>query len=164
MLGRPVDDHQRHRPVGHVWGDTLDWLRALGGLLVTLECDDYRVAPDFRNGRSFLFVVVEDGAVTELRLDPTEIRDCAVHEADEAAAAWCRERMRALSAPFGTDFERAGSALVHEVAQPTAAARRRADARLRGGGAVESFTMTPCRERHLNERGGTAVAVDLVPP
>ncbi|MFC6769005.1 CapA family protein [Natrinema soli] len=76
--------------------------------------DDYRVDDELRNDRSFLFVltVASDGQPTELRLQPTEIHDCAVHEASQAAAAWSRERMRELSAPFGTDFDRDGDALV----------------------------------------------------
>jgi poly-gamma-glutamate synthesis protein (capsule biosynthesis protein) len=40
------------------------------------------------------------------------VDDCAVHEADSAAADWCRERMRTLSAPFGTSFERDGAQFV----------------------------------------------------
>ncbi|WP_129114565.1 CapA family protein [Halegenticoccus tardaugens] len=70
--------------------------------------DDYVVDPDLRNDLSFLFEVAVDGdgAPTDLRLSPVEIRDCAVHEATPAAARWCRDRMRELSAPFGTSFER----------------------------------------------------------
>jgi poly-gamma-glutamate synthesis protein (capsule biosynthesis protein) len=76
--------------------------------------DDYRVDPDLRNDRSFLFVlaVTPDGRPTELRLYPTEIDDCAVSEASPDAAAWSRERMRHRSEPFGTEFERDGDALV----------------------------------------------------
>jgi len=67
--------------------------------------DDYAVDPDLRNDRSFLFEVgVEDGEVAEVRLVPTEIERCAVREAGEQAAAWSRDRMRELSAPFGTEF------------------------------------------------------------
>ncbi|ELY68490.1 Capsule synthesis protein, CapA [Natrinema versiforme JCM 10478] len=76
--------------------------------------DDYRVDDELRNDRSFLFVlaVTPDGRPTELRLHPTEIEDCAVREASPQAAAWSRERMRTLSAPFGTEFDRDGDALV----------------------------------------------------
>lgn len=76
--------------------------------------DDYAVDPELRNDRSFLFVlrIADDGELLELRLRPTEIDDCAVHEASPDAADWARERMRELSAPFGTTFERDGSALV----------------------------------------------------
>ncbi|WP_293029772.1 CapA family protein [Natronococcus sp.] len=76
--------------------------------------DDYAVDSRLRNDRSFLFVlaVSEGETPTELRLYPTEIRDCAVHEASPDAAQWSRDRMRELSAPFGTAFERDGSALV----------------------------------------------------
>ncbi|QCS41265.1 CapA family protein [Natrinema versiforme] len=76
--------------------------------------DDYRVDEELHNDRSFLFVlaVTPDGRPTELRLHPTEIEDCAVREAGPEAAAWSRERMRALSAPFGTEFDRDGDGLV----------------------------------------------------
>jgi poly-gamma-glutamate capsule biosynthesis protein CapA/YwtB (metallophosphatase superfamily) len=76
--------------------------------------DDYAVDPELRNDRSFLFVLrmSDDGELLKLRLQPTEIRDCAVREASPDAADWSRERMRELSAPFGTVFERDGSALV----------------------------------------------------
>ncbi|MDG5820095.1 CapA family protein [Natronococcus sp. A-GB7] len=76
--------------------------------------DDYAVDPELRNDRSFLFVLrtSDDGELLKLRLQPTEIDDCAVHEASPDAADWSRERMRELSAPFGTVFERDGPALV----------------------------------------------------
>ncbi|WP_226039457.1 CapA family protein [Natrinema sp. DC36] len=76
--------------------------------------DDYRVDDELRNDRSFLFVlaVTPDGQPTELRLQPTEIDDCAVREADPEAATWSRERIRELSEPFGTEFDRDGDGLV----------------------------------------------------
>ena len=77
--------------------------------------DDYRVDPELRNDRSFLFEVgIEDG-IEELRLLPVEIYDYSVHEAGPEVAEWCRERMCGLSRPFGTEFERAGEGLVLEV-------------------------------------------------
>jgi poly-gamma-glutamate synthesis protein (capsule biosynthesis protein) len=67
--------------------------------------DDYRVDPELRNDRSFLFVLaVEDGAPAELRLHPVEISDCAVHETAGDAAEWCRRTMRDRSEPYGTEF------------------------------------------------------------
>jgi poly-gamma-glutamate synthesis protein (capsule biosynthesis protein) len=68
--------------------------------------DDYAVDDDLRNDRSFLFEVGVDGegTPTELRLHPTAISDCAVHPASAPVAAWSRDRMRALSRPFGTEF------------------------------------------------------------
>jgi poly-gamma-glutamate synthesis protein (capsule biosynthesis protein) len=80
--------------------------------------DDYAVDDDLRNDRGFLFEVRADadGALRELRLLPTVIDDCRVHRADRRAAQWCRERMRELSEPFGTEFERDGDALVVSVA------------------------------------------------
>lgn len=68
--------------------------------------DDYAVDPDLHNDRSFLFVLgfSDTGAISTLRLIPTEIRNCVVHKASESAAEWSRERMRKLSQPFGTTF------------------------------------------------------------
>ncbi|RQG96679.1 CapA family protein [Natrarchaeobius chitinivorans] len=76
--------------------------------------DDYAVDDDLRNDRSFLFElsVGDGGRPSELRLQPVEIFDVAVHEASTDAAAWCRARMRARSEEFGTSFERDGEALV----------------------------------------------------
>ncbi|SDR39273.1 CapA family protein [Natronobacterium texcoconense] len=76
--------------------------------------DDYRVDPELRNDRSFLFVltVSPDGTPRELRLHPTEIENCVVHEAGSDAAEWSRERMRELSEPFGTEFNREKETLV----------------------------------------------------
>jgi len=67
--------------------------------------DDYAVDPDLHNDRSFLFeLTIEAGEISELRLVPTEIERCAVNGASDEAAAWSRDRMRELSAPFGTEF------------------------------------------------------------
>ena len=79
--------------------------------------DDYAVDPDLRNDRSFLFEarVARNGTVEAVRLWPTEIEDCRVTTAGPRAARWSRERMRELSAPYGTDFDRDGRALVLEV-------------------------------------------------
>ncbi|WP_408957000.1 CapA family protein [Natrinema sp. 74] len=76
--------------------------------------DDYAVDDERRNDRSFLFVLAvgPDGRPTDLRLHPTEIDGCAVHVASPDAAAWARDRMRDLSEPFGTAFDRDGEALV----------------------------------------------------
>ncbi|MFC4542608.1 CapA family protein [Halosolutus amylolyticus] len=76
--------------------------------------DDYAVDAELRNDRGFLFelAVTEAGTPTELRLHPTEIEGCAVHEASSEAAAWSREVMRDRSAEFGTTFDRDGEALV----------------------------------------------------
>jgi poly-gamma-glutamate synthesis protein (capsule biosynthesis protein) len=76
--------------------------------------DDYAVDDRLRNDRGFLFdlSVTPAGAPVELHLHPTVIHDCAVHEADSDDAEWSRERMRRLSAPFGTSFEREGASLV----------------------------------------------------
>ena len=81
--------------------------------------DDYAVDDRLRNDRGFLFEasVTPEGRVAELRLVPTEIRDCAVHEASAEAAAWSRRRMRALSEAFGTTFERESDHLVLELGE-----------------------------------------------
>ncbi|WP_435552917.1 CapA family protein [Natrinema sp. CGMCC1.2065] len=76
--------------------------------------DDYRIDEELHNDRSFLFVLraTPEGGVRDLRLYPTEIDGCAVHEANPDAAAWARDRIRELSDPFGTEFEREGDGLV----------------------------------------------------
>lgn len=85
--------------------------------LILYDCgdfvDDYAVDDRLRNDRSFLFelAVSGDGRVQGLSLFPTEIDEYAVHKSPGEAAAWSRERMRELSAPFGTDFDRDGDAL-----------------------------------------------------
>jgi len=80
--------------------------------------DDYAVDDRLRNDRSFLFEidVTPTGTVGELRLHPTEIRDFAVHAAGPTVARWSRERMRRLSRPFGTTFDRDGKQLVLDIA------------------------------------------------
>jgi poly-gamma-glutamate synthesis protein (capsule biosynthesis protein) len=78
--------------------------------------DDYAVDDELRNDRSFLFEVgVEDGGISDVRLVPTEIEDCAVREASPDAAAWSRKRMRELSAPFGTEFDEENGALLLDL-------------------------------------------------
>lgn len=70
--------------------------------------DDYAVDDELRNDRGFLFELRadQDGTFQKLRLFPTEIHDCAVHEASSSAADWSRNRIRELSEPFDTEFER----------------------------------------------------------
>ena len=79
--------------------------------------DDYAVDDWLRNDRSFLFEasVTDDGDPAELRLLPTEIDDFSVHRASPEAAEWSRERMRELSAAFGTSFDRDGERLVLDL-------------------------------------------------
>jgi poly-gamma-glutamate synthesis protein (capsule biosynthesis protein) len=76
--------------------------------------DDYAVDDRLRNDRSFLFELssTADGRLTELRLVPIEIDDCAVHSADTDPAQWSRDRMQSLSEEFGTTLEREGEELV----------------------------------------------------
>jgi poly-gamma-glutamate synthesis protein (capsule biosynthesis protein) len=74
--------------------------------------DDYAVKPDLHNDRSLLFEVgVEGGRLDALRVHPVEIRREAAHAATGEVAAWVRDRVRSLSAPFGTTFEREGAGL-----------------------------------------------------
>ena len=75
--------------------------------------DDYALVGDLHNDRSFLFELdLVDGRFDALRLVPVEIEDLAVELAGTEAAAWLRERMRTLSEPFGTTFDRDGESLV----------------------------------------------------
>ncbi|MFC7210388.1 CapA family protein [Natronoarchaeum sp. GCM10025321] len=76
--------------------------------------DDYAVDDRLRNDRSFLFELssTADGRLTELRLAPTGIDDCAVHAVAPDSAQWSRDRMRSLSSEFGTAFEQEGEELV----------------------------------------------------
>lgn len=74
--------------------------------------DDYVIKDGLHNNWSFLFeLVVADGRLDHLRLHPVEIVDERVEPAGERAAAWLRDRMASLSAPFGTPVERAGRGL-----------------------------------------------------
>lgn len=79
--------------------------------------DDYAVDRELRNDRSFLFefTVTSLGELTELRLQPVEIVDCAVHIAKETVADWCRERMRDRSERYGTSYTRSGEELVVDL-------------------------------------------------
>ncbi len=88
----------RDRPILYDTGDFLD---------------DYRVDPDLRNDRSFLFVIrITDGTPTALRLHPVEIADCQVRNADDATAEWCRRTIRERSDRFDTSFKRVGDGLL----------------------------------------------------
>ncbi|MFB6139278.1 MAG: CapA family protein [Halosimplex sp.] len=96
-------------------------IEVVDGTPVLHDCgdfvDDYRVDPEIRNDRGFLFVADADtSGVRSLRLDPIEIRDRAVYAAEDAVAEWCRERMRERSAAFATAFERDGDGLRVDVA------------------------------------------------
>jgi poly-gamma-glutamate synthesis protein (capsule biosynthesis protein) len=71
--------------------------------------DDYVRKAGFHNKYSALFeLVVSDGRLDELRLVPVVIRDETATLADDDAAAWVIETIRARSKPFGTTLERAG--------------------------------------------------------
>lgn len=76
--------------------------------------DDYAVDETLRNDRGFLFElqIQRDGTPEELWLHPTEIRNCAVHTASEAATDWSHRQLRERSEPFGTQFEREDDELV----------------------------------------------------
>jgi hypothetical protein len=91
--------------IGSVFGTVVS-KKALGAL-APAERDIF--APFGRSDRARLD---EAGGVEHLRLHPTMIDGCAVHEADAEAGRWARERLRERSAPYGTSFERDGAALV----------------------------------------------------
>lgn len=81
--------------------------------------DDYRIDPELRNDRSFLFeLTIENRHPTQLRLRPTEIRDCQVKFADKTAAEWSRYRMLDLCGPYGTHFEQHKGDLILELPPP----------------------------------------------
>jgi len=74
--------------------------------------DDYVVKPDRHNDRSVrVELVVEDGRLDRLHVAPVEIVDERVERATGEVAAWVRDRMRTLSAEFGTTVERDGRGL-----------------------------------------------------
>ena len=79
--------------------------------------DDYRIDPDLRNDRSFLFELTVGSKSppdpVALRLTPVEIEDRRVQFADGPAARWARDRMTSLASTFGTEFEEVGPALVY---------------------------------------------------
>lgn len=94
-------DDLLHGHLAHV----LQGVELYDGVPICYDCgdfvDDYRVDPDLRNDRSFPFEldVAVDGTLEELRLVPTEIRDCAVtrprsgpRRGAEDACANCRKR------------------------------------------------------------------------
>jgi poly-gamma-glutamate synthesis protein (capsule biosynthesis protein) len=72
--------------------------------------DDYVSYVDregVRNKRSALFeLIVRDGELDELLVEPTEIVDETATLADPEAAAWVRDTVAERSAAFGTDVER----------------------------------------------------------
>ncbi|MEF8852646.1 MAG: CapA family protein [Haloarculaceae archaeon] len=79
--------------------------------------DDYVTKPALHNKWSALFDLdIRGGRLHALHADPVVIDDETVHpadpdsvpDADAGAAAWVRERLRALSVPFGTTVERDG--------------------------------------------------------
>jgi poly-gamma-glutamate capsule biosynthesis protein CapA/YwtB (metallophosphatase superfamily) len=99
-----VHGHSAHVPQGVEIHDGAPILYDCGDLV-----DDYVVKPDLHNDRSFLFeLVVEGGSVVAVRLHPVEIRASTVHRAEGEVVRWLHDRMRSLSARFGTEV-RAGS-------------------------------------------------------
>ncbi|MBV0925065.1 CapA family protein [Halomicroarcula limicola] len=74
--------------------------------------DDYVVKDGLHNNWSFLFeLAVSNGTLTALDLVPVEIERERVTPAGGTAARWLRDRMRTLSAPFETTFERRDAGL-----------------------------------------------------
>jgi poly-gamma-glutamate synthesis protein (capsule biosynthesis protein) len=65
--------------------------------------DDYAVDPDERNDLQFLFQLeFEAGKATRVGMVPVQIEGCRVRRARPAERRWLFERMRLLSAEFGT--------------------------------------------------------------
>jgi poly-gamma-glutamate synthesis protein (capsule biosynthesis protein) len=132
MVERPARKHREFARrlvdagVDLVHGHSAHVFQGIGlreGVPVVHDCgdfvDDYVVDDDLRNDLSFLFeATIEGSRIAELRLRPVAIYDRAVHLADDRSAAWCRERMRERSEPFGTAdaFERRGDGLRLPVA------------------------------------------------
>nr|WP_232342901.1 CapA family protein [Halosimplex litoreum] len=74
--------------------------------------DDYVVEEGLHNDRSVrVELVVADGRLDRLDVLPVEIADERVRRAPDEVAAWVRERVRTLSAAFGTSVERRGRGL-----------------------------------------------------
>jgi poly-gamma-glutamate synthesis protein (capsule biosynthesis protein) len=74
--------------------------------------DDYVVKDGLHNDRSVrVELAVEDGRFDRLHVAPVEIVDERVRAATGDVAAWIRERVRTLSAAFGTPVEREGRGL-----------------------------------------------------
>ncbi|WP_435073297.1 CapA family protein [Halorubrum sp. HHNYT27] len=90
----------RGRPIIYDAGDFVD------------DYVDYIDREGVHNKRSALFeVVVRDGDLDELLVEPTAIVDEAATLADPEIAAWVRDTVAERSAAFGTDVERADSGL-----------------------------------------------------
>lgn len=75
--------------------------------------DDYAVDDQLRNDRSFLFILslTHGGTPVELRLEPIEITNCTVQQANSRSIDWSYDRMMELSAEFETEFIRDGDSL-----------------------------------------------------
>jgi poly-gamma-glutamate capsule biosynthesis protein CapA/YwtB (metallophosphatase superfamily) len=68
--------------------------------------DDYAVDPDERNDLSFLFTAeVEQAHISNIHLHPVAIEDFRVRQARGAEVVWLQERMKALSAEWGSSLE-----------------------------------------------------------
>ncbi|WP_440991799.1 CapA family protein [Haloarchaeobius baliensis] len=77
MLGRNVDERQTRRPVTAVWGDVLERLQSLDGLLVNLECClSKRGTPWQRTRRAFRFRADPEWALPAL--DAAGVDCCAL--------------------------------------------------------------------------------------
>jgi poly-gamma-glutamate synthesis protein (capsule biosynthesis protein) len=78
--------------------------------------DDYAVDPDLRNDLGLLWLVELDrGGPVRIEAVPIALDFCFTRLADEAEAAWIRERLTKACAPFGTRVGERGDRLVIEV-------------------------------------------------
>ncbi|HET9485849.1 MAG TPA: CapA family protein [Chryseosolibacter sp.] len=73
--------------------------------------DDYRVDSILRNDLSAYFALNIDGSgLIHLRITPTVIQECQVNRASKTDNDWVLQRIRQLSAPFGTHIDEDGKA------------------------------------------------------
>ena len=94
----------RGRPIIYDAGDFVD------------DYVDYVDREGVHNKRSALFeLVVRDGDLDELRVEPTAIVDEAATLADPAISEWVRDTLAERSAAFGTDVEREDGRLTYPL-------------------------------------------------
>ncbi|QCC51804.1 CapA family protein [Halapricum salinum] len=67
---------------------------------------DFTAVEGHRNDLTFLFEVVVDDGLSELRLHPVEVVEKSVRPAGERGREWLRERVRSRSAQFRTEVQR----------------------------------------------------------
>jgi len=66
---------------------------------------DFTAVEGHRNDLTFLFELVVDGGLSELRLHPVEVVEKSVRSAGEGGRQWLRERVQSRSTQFGTEVQ-----------------------------------------------------------